>query len=115
MLIKYGYKDSQRIEKQIIKCNDYIESHANEIIALFENEPTPAVTLTWLIKASELLWVNPKHQTSALTKLEKAHDVTPELRIKLTSLLLKQFIQIKQMEQDQFFREYDPAQQFLGL
>lgn len=39
LLIKYGYKDSQRIEKQILKCNSYIESHANEILALFENEP----------------------------------------------------------------------------
>jgi len=86
LLIKYGYKDSQRIEKQILKCNDYIESHANEILALFENSPYPQVNLTWLVKASELLWVN--RQTSNLTKLEKAHDVSPEIRIKLTSLLL---------------------------
>lgn len=71
-IIKYADVQKSRkprIERSIQKCNKYIEAHLNEILALFESDPHPKMSLPVLVKCSELLHENP-HWETGLVLLE---------------------------------------------
>ncbi len=74
-----------------------MEDHINEIIALFEVDPKPVVSLSWLVKVSEVL-----HQRNK-------HSISKEVHIKLAALIVRCFIQMKKDHNDKYLSEYDAA------
>ena len=80
-----------------------METHLNEIIALFESEPKPQINLSWLVKCSEILWENPKYSNFTLAHNERLFRIDPEIFAKITALLIRLFIQIKTEDHDKFY------------
>lgn len=68
-------RDYPKLREQLYNCNHYVETHFNEILALFEFEPKPLINLSWLVKASEVLWENPSSPNDPLTKLERQYKI----------------------------------------